>query len=351
MTAPDPHAPTRRALREAARSPETRAGEARARHARRREAGIRRLIALAGAVVLFAGGVTAVTAALAAPALTEPTVLGSPEPRESIQAEVRAVPEEGLPSPVMSAEAGAAGAGTLCEGAPLQQALAAGDDAATIAATGGPEAFRAAVAAGAAPCVRLDDPARVWMIVNKTHPYNPIDAAPAELVAPPGVRSLEESRLRPDAAAALSAMVTGAADAGAGEVGLASAYRSYATQQQTYSGHVADRGVAGADLVSARPGYSEHQSGLTVDVVPCTASCASIDDLAASPQGAWIAEHAWEYGWIVRYAEGRTDVTGYAPEPWHLRYIGTELARAYHEGGWTTLEEFFALPPAPSYAE
>jgi D-alanyl-D-alanine carboxypeptidase len=146
--------------------------------------------------------------------------------------------------------------------------------------------------------------------------------------------------------------VQAAADAGAGELALESGDRSYATQSATYAGHVADRGVEGADLVSARPGFSEHQSGLTVDVVPCDeASCATIDDLAASPQGAWIAEHAWEHGWIVRYTEGRTDVTGYAPEPWHLRYIGVDLARAYHEGGWTTLEEFFGLPAAPGYAE
>src|SRR3546814_14600344 len=82
-----------------------------------------------------------------------------------------------------------------------------------------------------------------------------------------------------------------------GEIALESAYRSYTTQESTYAGHVADRGVEGADLVSARPGFSEHQSGLAVDVVPCDeGSCATIDDLAGSSQGAWIAEHAWEHG-------------------------------------------------------
>ena len=68
-----------------------------------------------------------------------------------------------------------------------------------------------------------------------------------------------------------------------------------------------------------------------------------------TPQQAWVAAHSWEYGWIVRYVEGRTEVTGYSPEPWHLRYIGRELAAAYHEGGWQTLEEFFGLPAAPDY--
>src|SRR3546814_4578671 len=142
--------------------------------------------------------------------------------------------------------------------------------------------------------------------------------------------------LRQDAGGALTALVRAGADAGVGEIALESAYRAYTTRESTYAGHVADRGVEGADLVSARPGFSEHQSGLAVDVVPCDeGSCATIDDLAGSSQGAWIAEHAWEHGWIVRYTVGRTDVTGYAPEPWPLRYIGIDLARAYHDGGWT----------------
>ena len=69
------------------------------------------------------------------------------------------------------------------------------------------------------------------------------------------------------------------------------------------------------------------------------------------PQGQWIVAHGWEYGWITRYEDGYTPVTGYSPEPWHLRYIGPELARAYHDGGWHTLEEFFGLPAAPTYLQ
>ncbi len=108
-------------------------------------------------------------------------------------------------------------------------------------------------------------------------------------------------------------------------------------------------GVAEADRESARPGFSEHQSGMAVDIVPCNGSCKTLDDVAASPQGAWVRDHAWEFGFITRYAEGRESVSGYEPEAWHLRYIGPELARAYHEGGFTTLEEFFGLPAAPTY--
>ena len=232
----------------------------------------------------------------------------------------------------------------------MTSALAAQDEAAVIAAVGGALSFRDAIVTGTAPCLRLDDPTLSWVVVNKIRPFAPVDWAPASVVFPEGVRNLGEGALAPEAAFALTAMVTAAAAAGVGEIGLQSAYRSYATQQTSYGVQVADRGTEGADLVSARPGHSEHQSGLAADVVPCAdGSCGTLDDLAATPQGAWVAAHAWEFGWIVRYQEGRTDVTGYAPEPWHLRYVGTDIARAMHENGFTTSEEFFGLPAAPTY--
>ena len=85
------------------------------------------------------------------------------------------------------------------------------------------------------------------------------------------------------------------------------------------------------------------------DVVACDGGCGTLDDLAATPQGRWVHDNAWRYGWIVRYGEGMTDVTGYVPEAWHLRYIGPALAQEYHDGGWESLEEFFGLQPAPDY--
>lgn len=239
----------------------------------------------------------------------------------------------------------------VCTDPAVTAALAAQDEAAAIAAVGGAQLFREAVVAGTAPCLRLDDPNLSWVVVNKIRPFAPIDWAPGSVVFPDGVRNIGEGALAPEAAAALTAMVSAAAAAGAGEIGLQSAYRSYTTQQTSYGVQVADRGVEGADLVSARPGHSEHQSGLAADVVPCAnGSCGTLDDLAATSQGAWVADNAWQFGWIVRYQEGRTDVTGYAPEPWHLRYVGPEIATAMREGGYTTLEEFFGLPAAPAYA-
>lgn len=251
-----------------------------------------------------------------------------------------------LPAPTVEA---APAAVELCSIPAFAAALAAGDDAGAIAAAGGAETFRTAVAGGTAPCVALDDPARVWVVLNKTRPNSPIDYRPAALELPAGVRSLEGGSLRSDAAAALSAMAGAAATAGVGEIALQSGFRSYETQQTTYGSQVSAQGAEQADLTSARPGFSEHQSGLAGDVVACADRCGTLDDLAATAQGQWIVAHAWEYGWVTRYEAGYTPITGYSPEPWHLRYIGPELARAYHDGGWHTLEEFFGLPAAPTY--
>ncbi|WP_324012811.1 M15 family metallopeptidase [Microbacterium sp. JZ37] len=229
-------------------------------------------------------------------------------------------------------------------------AAAAGDAAAVVAAFGGAEEFREAAAEGAS-CIRLDDPTQPWVVVNKQRPVNPIDYAP-EVMVPAGTRSLVGGGLRPDAAAALDALVADAAASGAGDVALQSGYRSYQTQVSTFQGQIGALGEEGAEAISARPGFSEHQLGLAADVVACTSgSCGTIYDIAGTPQGDWIVENAWRHGWIVRYESGHTDTTGYNPEPWHLRYIGVELAQAYHEGGYHTLEEFFGLPAAPDYAD
>lgn len=306
----------------------------------------RRLAVVAAAVAVAAGLAIAIGAAVsgAAGGLAADTA-DTPAVAAAI-AGPPAVPDEGLP---VVQQAALAATSTPCDDAAFTAALAAGDDAGAIAAAGGGSAFRAAVASGIAPCVSLSDPNREWMVVNKQRAYDPADYRPGDLVMPANVRALEESALRSPAADALTQLVRAASDAGAGEIGYLSAFRSYSTQQSTYAGRVAVGGVEAADRESARAGYSEHQSGLAVDIVPCNGSCATLDDVAASPQGAWVREHAWEYGFITRYVEGSEGISGYEPEAWHLRYIGPELARAYQEGGYRTLEEFFGLPAAPTY--
>jgi zinc D-Ala-D-Ala carboxypeptidase len=326
-----------------------------ARHVRRRRG--RGLIAAFGAAagaVLILSGTSVTTSALAGPPVSRtvaeaPRATDSPLPLPEVR---QATSDIGAGAPVTSSDrlVVAPAGDDLCSTPSFTAALARHDDASAIAAAGGASAFRTAVAAGTAPCVSLADPTHVWVVVDKQRPYAPIDYAPSPMGFPAGVRSLEGGTLRTDAAAALSRMAAAARQAGAGEIALESGYRSYRTQVTSYGNQVSARGTDQADLVSARPGYSEHQSGLAGDVVGCADACGTLDDLASSPQGAWVAAHAWQYGWIVRYEAGHTDVTGYLPEPWHLRYIGTDLAAAYHDGGYHSLEEFFGLPAAPDYA-
>lgn len=310
------------------------------RHARpRRIARVGVIAAVVAAGALLVGAAAAVTGMVSGAA---------PDDSAAAAARVAAAPPPVSELPVPTVEQTPVST-DICADPAVIAALEASDDAGAIEAAGGAEWFRIAVAGGAAPCVDLTDPTRLWVVINKTLQFDPVDYWPADMMFPEGVRSLEGGSLRADASGALTAMVTGAREAGVGEIALLSGFRSFNSQMATYGRHVDARGVEGADLVSARPGYSEHQSGLSGDVVPCAGPCGTLDDLAGSAQGEWVEAHSWEYGWIVRYVDGATDVTGYLPEPWHLRYIGPELARAYHDGGWTSLEEFFGLPPAPAY--
>lgn len=117
-----------------------------------------------------------------------------------------------------------------------------------------------------------------------------------------------------------------------------SGFRSYIDQRIIYNDYVARDGKDAADRYSARPGHSEHQSGLAVDLN-------SIDtDFAATPEGKWLHENAYKYGFILRYTKDGEDETGYMYEPWHYRYVGVELAKLlYNEGNWITLERYLGI--------
>lgn len=237
-----------------------------------------------------------------------------------------------------------------CADAEVVAAVADGDDEAIVRAFGGGEEFRAAVAAGNAPCVSLANPKRVWVVVNKARPLAPTDYAPASLAQNTLQTTSPSGRMRPEVVEALADMAAQAEADGVGAIGVNNGYRSYGLQQATYAAHVDEHGQEKADAGSARPGHSEHQTGLAVDVVACgDDGCTGLDAFGATPQGTWVAENAWRYGFIVRYEDGQTRTTGYLAEPWHLRYIGPELAEAYRAGGFHCLEQFFSLPHAPDY--
>lgn len=261
-----------------------------------------------------------------------------------------AMPEPVAVLQVPTVQVGATTAADPCSDPAVQQAVQAGDDAAAVAGFGGGAAFREAVVAGNAPCVSLRDPARVWVVVNKSLPLKPADYEPGALDSVPLQMTTPSGRVRTDVAVAVGQMADAAEAAGVGRIGANNGYRSYGLQVTTYDSHVQSQGQGQADAGSARPGHSEHQTGLALDVVACGSGCGGLDGFGGTAQSDWVAAHAWEYGFIVRYEQVGTPVTGYAPEPWHLRYVGVDLAAAYHDGGFHTLEEFFGLPAAPDYA-
>ena len=115
-----------------------------------------------------------------------------------------------------------------------------------------------------------------------------------------------------------------------------SGFRSYATQAQLYQSYVNQEGQAAADRYSARPGYSEHQTGLAFDVIGTDGQL--VEDSSAAQ---WLLEHAPDYGFVVRYPRGKESITGYMHEEWHLRYIGKEAKDIAASG--LTLEEYYGF--------
>ncbi|MCT9623761.1 M15 family metallopeptidase [Pseudarthrobacter equi] len=196
----------------------------------------------------------------------------------------------------------------------------------------------------------LTDPASPWVVVNKHRPLAPPDYAPADLVSPAvGISASGESALlNSTTAAAAEAMFAAAARDGAVMV-LASGYRSYATQVSTYNGYVAARGQADADTASARPGYSEHQTGWSFDIADGGGACAFQPCFAEQPAAVWAKANAHRFGFVVRYPWMFHETTGYYYEPWHLRYIGVEAATDMSARGIATLEEYFGVGAAPGY--
>jgi zinc D-Ala-D-Ala carboxypeptidase len=176
------------------------------------------------------------------------------------------------------------------------------------------------------------DPSSIWVVVNKTHPIHPREFRPELAI----VRGYQVAR----AAAEPLARLLHAGDAAGLGFKIASAFRSYAYQVHVHDALVSSVGSAAADRVSARPGYSEHQTGLAVDLItPAHAGCDLTPCFAATPAGRWLARNAVRYGFIVRYTPGNQAITGYRPEPWHIRYVGRPLAAAMRAAGITTLEQ------------
>ncbi len=192
----------------------------------------------------------------------------------------------------------------------------------------------------------LDSPDSITVVVNKQRPFHPVDWAPSDLVSP-NVTNNNGQPLREVAAVALEAMNEAATAEGL-PLTFASAYRSYSEQGSLYSRYVASDGQAAADTYSARPGFSEHQTGLATDLTD-GGDCTLEECFGETPTGQWLRENSWRYGFILRFDEGQEQVVGYTYEPWHFRYVGVDVATAMHEQGVANLEDFMGLPAAPTY--
>ena len=235
----------------------------------------------------------------------------------------------------------------FCVPAPVRPRLV-GAGTTRVVLVGGEASVRGLVGE-VVPCASITTASSPWVLVNKRHALRPATYVPSGLVVP-RVTYPQGQRLRPEAASALARMFSTARAEGAGSMAVASGYRSYTTQRSVYSHRVSTNGKAYADKWIARPGYSEHQSGLSLDIAPVgNRSCSVHNCLGSTPQGAWLRRNAWRFGFVLRYESGYTGVTGYSSEPWHFRYVGVALSTAYHRGGWHTLEQFLAEPAAPTY--
>lgn len=180
----------------------------------------------------------------------------------------------------------------------------------------------------------VSNPTSIIIVVNKKHCINPPSWAPPDLT------SLDGYLMRSVTASHMQQMMQAAAAAGL-PFGLTSAYRSYNDQVATYNNWVQVNGsTASADTVSARPGYSEHQTGLAADLD--TGGCV-LECFGNTGQYAWLKQNAANYGFIERYPSGLTGVTGYSPEPWHWRYVGSDTALAMKRSGVQTLEEYLGI--------
>ncbi|SDM47206.1 D-alanyl-D-alanine carboxypeptidase [Fictibacillus solisalsi] len=189
-------------------------------------------------------------------------------------------------------------------------------------------------------------PESIPVLVNKRSKL-PEDYSPSDLVYPdvPFIFSekIEKRMMRKEAATALENMFAAAKKDGINLTGV-SAYRSHATQTALFNNYAKRDGYEKARTYSALPGTSEHETGLAIDVAGDGGKCPAQDCFGGTPEAKWLAKNAPDFGFIIRYPEGKENVTGYKYEPWHIRYVGTSVSKkivAKHE----TLEEYFNAVP------
>ena len=190
----------------------------------------------------------------------------------------------------------------------------------------------------------VENPYEVLSVVNKSFSL-PSDYEPEDLTVPevsfPFTEDDPKKQLRKEAAHALEDLFAGAEQVGI-HLFAQSGYRSYDRQEAIFAANVEQDGEEHANTYSARPGESEHQTGLVMDVTAESVGFNLNTDFGETDEGKWVEENAHEYGFIIRYPDGKEEITKYQYEPWHLRYVGVKAATEI-KNNEQTLEEYLSV--------
>ncbi|WP_249871410.1 D-alanyl-D-alanine carboxypeptidase family protein [Oceanobacillus saliphilus] len=187
----------------------------------------------------------------------------------------------------------------------------------------------------------IANPYEQLALINKEHAL-PADYVPEDLVIPdvpfPFEEDLPKKQMRKVAANSLESLFAAAQEEGL-ELFAQSGYRSYDRQDVIFASNALEHGEEEANTFSSRPGESEHQTGLAMDVTSPEVNFKLVFEFGDTKEGQWIQENAAEYGFIIRFPEGKEEITRYTYEPWHLRYVGKKAAKEIMSQN-ITLEEY-----------
>lgn len=194
------------------------------------------------------------------------------------------------------------------------------------------------------------NPSSITVYVNKEYAL-PKDYKPDDLVIPNihfNILTYDERTMLRSAAAKAIEKLFAAAEKDDCHLAGVSGYRSYARQFKIFTNNIATQGKAHTLQYSAVPGTSEHQTGLSMDVSTKSLDYKLSEEFADSAEGKWLADNAYKYGFVIRYPKDKAKITGYAYEPWHIRYVGRGLSYYLYNNN-LTLDEYYHYTPDPNF--
>lgn len=197
------------------------------------------------------------------------------------------------------------------------------------------------------PLVVNTDTSTITYLVNREYPlpenFVPEGLTTPDVLFPFSDTTIDKAKMTPEAGEALARLFDAAYEEAKLTLYGVSAYRSYSRQYTIYATNLAVYGIAHTNRYSAAPGRSEHQTGLAIDISCASEGFGLETTFADTPEGIWVARNAHRFGFILRYPKDKEHITGYNYEPWHIRYVGTELAAHLYETG-LTLDEYYGVP-------